>query len=377
MGTLRVARAIWSRWKRPFDVLQIEPTTHCFLRCPFCPHESLRSRWISQHMSMALFDRLSQHFHLTRAVHLQGWGEPLLHPEVFRMVKRAKDAGCLVGFTTNGMLLSEDVCRRLMKAGIDSLAVSIAGATASTHASLRVGSDLTTILGNLANLARLKTRLGAKRPRVILSFLMTRSNISELPAAIDLARDAGVDGVDATNLSNVTDRWQDLEKLFSTAGTDGARAEIVDEARRRAADSGVTFHVHSLDSSKEAAVCCAMPIHNLFIAADGGVYPCAHLATPVDPIPRLFQGEWHEMARRPFGNINESGLLGVWGRREFRAFRDCFRKRKLLGVDGQVGGPSSPLPADGVVIPWAAVSRKSRNGPPLPAVCATCYLAWD
>lgn len=61
----------WVR-RRPFDALQVEITTHCSLRCTFCPREALRPSWASQHMPLALFERLVPDLPCWRFVHLQG-----------------------------------------------------------------------------------------------------------------------------------------------------------------------------------------------------------------------------------------------------------------------------------------------------------------
>jgi molybdenum cofactor biosynthesis enzyme MoaA len=60
----RIARLLRGEDRRPFAALQVEVTTHCFLRCTFCPHESLRDRWTARHMSMEVYERLSSSFRL-------------------------------------------------------------------------------------------------------------------------------------------------------------------------------------------------------------------------------------------------------------------------------------------------------------------------
>jgi len=65
--------------------------------------------------------------HLAEHVHLQGWGEPLLHPMLPIWVVKAREKGCTIGITTNGDLL--DVATDwLLEGNVDLITVSAAGA---------------------------------------------------------------------------------------------------------------------------------------------------------------------------------------------------------------------------------------------------------
>lgn len=196
----RIANFLSRRERRPFDAFQVEITTHCSLHCAFCPHESLRSSWLPRHMPMTLFDKLVPDLALARLVHLQGWGEPLLHPDLLRMVELAKGAGCMVGLTTNGVLLNEDRWDPLIQSGLDLLAVSIAGATPATHDALRAGSHLPEIVDNVSGLSRRKMALQSESPKIVVTYTMMRSNLKELPEAVRLAHKVGARELVAANL---------------------------------------------------------------------------------------------------------------------------------------------------------------------------------
>jgi len=71
-------------------------------------------------------------FELFRYAHLRGWSEPLLNSDIIEIVKIAKKEGCLVGITTNGLLLDE-LAKDLVRSGIDLVAVSIASPNAEIH----------------------------------------------------------------------------------------------------------------------------------------------------------------------------------------------------------------------------------------------------
>ena len=54
-------------------------------------------------------------------------GEPFLHPELFEIVRLSHSYGFAVGITTNGTFIDEAATRKLARAGLDSIAVSLDG----------------------------------------------------------------------------------------------------------------------------------------------------------------------------------------------------------------------------------------------------------
>lgn len=362
--------------KRPIDALQVEITTHCVLHCTFCPHETLRSQWVPRHMPLSLFERLAPGLRHVRFVHLQGWGEPLLNPNIFRMIELAKAAGCEVGLTTNGVLLGSGKGEQLVEAGLDLVAISIAGAEPETHAGYRVGSELPAILENVRAMVRHRDRLGLKHPAVVFLFLMMRSNVHELPAAVDLARDAGAHRLVATNLDYVGCEAQDMARAFSVTETDPPWAGIVQEAKERAAKAGLEFRSYPTRVQRDVLVCEPMATPTAVVAADGGLFPCVYLSVPVDPIPRLFRGECLDIPRRPFGNVGESDLMDIWNGHGYRAFRRAFQLRRdcnttqmldmLLGEQGAAGASEKP----------ETLFEQLQREAPLPGVCESCHKAF-
>src|SRR3990172_2816989 len=141
---------------RPFEAFQIEVTSRCNLKCVMCPVRVLAARWPARDRAWETYERAAAAFARAKWVYLQGWGEPLLHRRIFDMIGRAKQAGCRVGFTTNGTRLTRATGARLLDAGLDLLAVSIAGASAASHEAIRVGSDFAKLLENLRGFLRLR-----------------------------------------------------------------------------------------------------------------------------------------------------------------------------------------------------------------------------
>ncbi|MGD2172920.1 MAG: heme d1 biosynthesis radical SAM protein NirJ [Gammaproteobacteria bacterium] len=113
-------------------------------------------------------------------------GEPLLHPDIFAISRRAKSMGFYVGLSSNGTLITERNIDSIREVGYDYVGVSLDGMRA-THDLFRrrQGAFDESIAG-----IRLCRETGIK---VGLRFTLTRDNAAELPDLLQLMRDEEID----------------------------------------------------------------------------------------------------------------------------------------------------------------------------------------
>jgi len=358
-----------------FGSIQIEATSECFLRCTMCPRTAFIKQWHSRQMPFSTFEKISRYFPMAEYVHLQGWGEPLLHERIYDMISIAKAAGCGVGFTTNGMLLKEAAVRRLVELGVDIIGVSIAGATGEVHESIRVKCDFNRFVDNIKRLSRVKNEAGSKKPKVVLSFLMTKTNIHELPDVVKLARELGVEELVATNLDYTSTKHHDELKVFSCDNADEEYMGLIEKAQRTAKKLELSFRAYPL-KTEEVIMCELNPRSYVYISHDGLVAPCVYLnQTREGVFPRIFCGASYEVKRTYLGDINKEDLLEIWDKPEYRAFREAYAKRHEAYYSAY-----GDIPIDfGFTEKLEEAKRKAdaalRNMP-IPEVCRTCYKAY-
>src|SRR3989337_2188137 len=113
----------------------IEPTNYCNLHCSMCPRELNRP---FGYMDISLFHKVIDESILygkRLIITINKDGEPLLHPELPRMIKYAKDkkAAYKINFYTNGILLTEEKSLDLIKSGLDTIHISIDALTKETY----------------------------------------------------------------------------------------------------------------------------------------------------------------------------------------------------------------------------------------------------
>lgn len=325
--------------------VQVEVSTHCQLRCLMCPKRIFRREWVSDHMDMEIFRRIP--FEKFRYAHLQGWGEPLLNPNIIEMVEFAKAKGCRVGITTNGLLLDE-FAEDLVKAGIDLVAVSIASADEKTHRKIR-GCKLSDLLENIKMLSNIKGK-----PKITLVTIMLKDTINDLPKLVKIAKEVGADEVIANNLDYIPS--QDLTGLEVFSEKENREIlNAIGKAEELARRLGISFFAKPI-KLEEVLVCAENPIESCLITVNGDVCPCVylHLPTKSENISRFFMGKTITVRKTYFGNISKEKFTKIWKGKEYKKFRTVFEVRL-----------SSIFPFFG------------HSPPELPDVCKTCYKAFN
>ncbi|HWQ08690.1 MAG TPA: radical SAM protein, partial [Holophaga sp.] len=206
----------------------VEPTNICNLDCRTC----MRHGWTEAlgRMDDATFQRVLDGvagMQPRPEIFFGGFGEPLSHPEILSMVARAKQLASRVELITNGILLTPEICRELIRTGLDRLWVSLDGATPESYTDVRLGAELPRVLANLETLRTLKYQagsadprkgMGLARPRLGIAFVAMKRNLQDLPKVIDLGRRLGADTYSFSNVLAHTPEMQE-EALYTDVST--------------------------------------------------------------------------------------------------------------------------------------------------------------
>jgi MoaA/NifB/PqqE/SkfB family radical SAM enzyme len=174
----------------------------CNLQCIGCMyHTPLKSHGPpARDFSFEAFQRLCDELRDvgTSTLVLQGSGEPFLHPDLFKMVQKAKANGFEVVVLTNGTLLNRDMCERLIESGADTVKVSLWATCPSEFEQNYPGTPghvFDRILDGLRTLSDLKKMRGASLPKTVFYYVINRNNYQSIGNAVDLAVNTGCDDV--------------------------------------------------------------------------------------------------------------------------------------------------------------------------------------
>ena len=116
-------------------------------------------------------------------------GEPLFRADIFDLARYATERGLRVALATNGTLVSKEVARNIVDAGVRRVSISLDGSNASTHDAFRgIPGAFDAALGGFRNLKELGMSLQ-------INMTIARHNAHELPAVLELAKSLGADAL--------------------------------------------------------------------------------------------------------------------------------------------------------------------------------------
>ena len=180
-------------WGMP-PVLTVEPTNICNLRCPLCVTGNGSMARPKGRMDFPTFQRLIDELgNKIIYVILFQQGEPYINHHFLDFVAYAKARRLYVTTSTNAHYFDLETCRRTVESGIDTMIVSVDGATQESYAKYRVGGNLEKVLDGIRHLVAAKKTARRKTPYIYLQFLIFRHNEHEIPVMEKLARSLGVD----------------------------------------------------------------------------------------------------------------------------------------------------------------------------------------
>ena len=183
------------------EIVQIESTNICNAKCVFCPRDDMHRR--QGIMSVELFQKIVDEcvdLGITH-VRMHNYGEAFIDKNLVDKVRYAKQKGVKeVGVISNGSLITEQIARGMIDAGLDAINISVDASGKEVFESTRLGLKYDKVIANIERLVRLRGESGKRRPKLILSFVR-QNNSADEQAFIEHWR-AIADKVHVTDLHN-------------------------------------------------------------------------------------------------------------------------------------------------------------------------------
>lgn len=305
--------------------LQVEPVGQCNLRCQMCPIQFRTDgppHGPPAFMAFDTFTGLVDQFEGgLRELHLQGLGEPMMHPRFFDMVTYATTRGIAVSTNSNLTLLTARRAAQCVASGLDWLHVSIDGASPELYQRIRVRSSLERVLANLEHLLAARRRAASSRPHLRMVSVIMRQNLHELPELVRLAHRHEFEGLFVQHLchdfgeSSLPAHYRPMREFVQEQTLLEERLDRVEHyfeaARAVASELGVDLRLpparaREHDGGTPGRERCSWPWTGAYVSYQGLAMPCCMVATP---------------DRLNFGSVVDDGLVAVWNSAEYDAFR--------------------------------------------------------
>ena len=275
---------------------QIDPAFACNLECPHCLSQMLREdRFVRPNMRLNHLEAILAKYgdHLVR-IWLSLWGEPLLNKQLPTMIAKCKAYDIWVLISSNmSVPLKDEMIDALVTSGLDSINMSIDGATQATYEKYRKGGNLGLVLENARRFVAAKRRLNSATPHLLWRYLEFPWTRDETEAARQLAMSIGVDEfvVEPGVLTPQTKHSQAERPVDDLPQS--PTPELLAERSQQARERGARYEYFG----------CDYLYQSISINSDGVLHPCCYVVSPAHAVGSVQDSI--EAARN--GNVLRSG----------------------------------------------------------------------
>ena len=162
-----------------------ETTRNCNLACIHCRASATTGPYSGELDTAEAFQLLDQIAEITKPIIILTGGEPLLRDDIFDIAAYGTQKGFRMVMAPNGTLVTEDVAKKLVAAGIKRISISLDGATARSHDSFRKVDGAFEGAINAMKIAR-KVGLDFQ-----VNTTITKTNLDQIPKIQQLAVNCG------------------------------------------------------------------------------------------------------------------------------------------------------------------------------------------
>jgi MoaA/NifB/PqqE/SkfB family radical SAM enzyme len=119
-------------------------------------------------------------------------GEPFLREDLLEVIEYSVKRNLPTEVVSNGVLIDNDLAKKIVFSGLENIAISLDGAREPTHDLIREKGSFRKAVKAIENLVEAKRKIGFG-PQISVWTTMMRENVRELFEIISLIRDLGVE----------------------------------------------------------------------------------------------------------------------------------------------------------------------------------------
>lgn len=321
-GELALLNPLYNKWpgllKKPFK-LEMEHTTICNKTCFFCEHTWWQEK--QERITFDWFKKITDPVPTLKWMNITGEGSTFLNKEFMQIIEYMRlEKGCNINFVDEMDFMTEDIARRVVEIGINSIYVSFDGASKQAYEDMKGGCDYDKALENIRTLVRIKNELNSPFPILHFRFIITRKNYHEMPAFMDLMHSienrgvlARVEFVGLLTFPGIEDQYIPINEIAE---------DIIVETYEKALEYDINLRFAHEGALPEMSRCAAWV--EPYIMIGGEVISCCAI---------LMSNKRKILRDNSFGNVYQTPFLEIWNSDRYKNFRK------------QVVNPTAKVPA--------------------------------
>ena len=283
--------------------LTICPGNICNLKCPLCPvgnkDTNRKPGWMTFETFKKIMDECGPYLY---ELDLFNWGEPLLNKDILKMIKEAKKHKIKVTISTNLNHLTEELTQGLLDSKLNTLIVSLDGASQKTVEKYQKGSNYKKVLENVKTINKFKKAQNTTTPEIRWRFLINKHNEKEIEIAKATYKKLGFNELELCPFR--CDMGSEL--LMSNP-------QQFENVREWLPTKEISsMYNYEKKGKKEQKSSCVWLWTQATINWNGSVSPCCAV--------------WHET--HDYGNINKNSFKQIWNNEKYTSARNVFLNKK-------------------------------------------------
>ncbi|MFL7893294.1 MAG: radical SAM protein [Anaerolineales bacterium] len=317
----------------PPEVINAFVTDICNLGCRECHYANSDKPGFSLnqvgHMEPKTFYKFIDEIPGRPLVSFTG-GEPLIHPQIFDLIRYAKNKGRMCTLVTNGWFL-EEKAEQVCDSDLDLLSISVDGPR-ETHNAIRGSNSFERLEKGLHKILE-----QPKRPTLFISLTISDMNYDQLVPTYQLAKKWGVDGINFNHLWMQTDEMVERLDTITTLFTGDHVGWPVNNN-----DIDVEILADGLEIIRDISwggkiIVTELPLLNRQEISDWYRKPEKPIKHRTVRCGWIRMKLWADGKIKPcrdweVGDINKQHALEIWNGQEYQQFRQLLNEQGMLPI---------------------------------------------
>ncbi len=296
---------------KPFGI-KIETSAVCNLRCIMCP----LSKGLKRKQGILKFNNFKKVYDEIKPyyINLTGIGEPLLNPDLFKIIKYAKSNKSIVKLDTNATLLDKEKINKILNVGTNIVSVSIDEIDKLNYEKIRRGAKFEEVINNLKNLIKERNKRKSKT-KIHINFVLQKNNIERIIKFVLYMDSLGVNSINGDIAlplganKNKENRKIDLKSIKN----------LKEQLKKLKTKASLNIeHIYEFLNNegniyKKTKKNCFYPWYYPSITWDGNLVPCCYVCD-------------NEVV---FGNVFNEPFMEVWNNKRIGNFRKMLAKERV------------------------------------------------